>query len=262
MRVNILIIGDIVGHSGRAAVKELLPAIKSKYNIDFTIVNGENAAGGNGITPKVADELLGCGIDVITTGDHIWKNKDIIASLERDQRILRPANYPEGAPGKGFGVYTSYSGIKVGIINLQGRTFMQAIDCPFKSAAAALNEISPSTKIIIVDIHAEATSEKIAMGWYLDGKVSFVAGTHTHVPTRDARILPQGTAYLSDLGMAGAQDSVIGVDKEAVIKRFLTQLPVKFEPANENIWIHGAVVSVDSETGKAEDIKMISEFYK
>lgn len=260
--MNILLIGDIVGQPGREAVKELLPLLKEKHGIEFTIVNGENAAGGNGITPKIAEELFGYGADVITTGDHIWKTKEIISVLGQNQRILRPANYPDGAPGKGYGIYTTLKGTTVGVINLQGRVFMQAIDCPFKAVSKILDEIAAKTKIIIVDIHAEATSEKMAMGWFLDGKVSFVAGTHTHIPTRDARILPQGTAYLTDLGMAGSQDSVIGVSKEAVMQRFLTQLPVRFEPAKENVWIHGAIVSVDPETGMAKDIKMISEKHK
>lgn len=260
--MNILLIGDIVGEPGREAVRELLPRLKQENNIEFTIANGENAAGGNGLTPKIAEELFNCGVDVITSGDHIWKNKDVLKIIDQDPRILRPANYPQGAPGKGYSTYLTPVGNTISVINLLGRIFMQAIDCPFKTATRIINEISSKTNIIIVDIHAEATSEKIAMGWHLDGKVSSVVGTHTHVPTRDARILPQGTAFLTDLGMVGSQDSVIGVNKEAVIRRFLTQLPTRFEPAKENIWLYGAIVSIDSDTGKAKDIKMISEFYK
>lgn len=260
--MNVLLIGDIIGQPGRDALKNLLPALKTKYQIGFTVVNGENAAGGNGITAKIAEEILGFGVDVITTGDHIWKNKDIIPLLEKDERILRPANYPEGTPGKGYGVYLSSSGHSIAVINLLGRIFMQAIDCPFKSVSRILNDIRDKTKNIIVDIHAEATSEKIAMGWFIDGKVSCVAGTHTHVPTRDARILGQGTAFITDLGMAGSIDSVIGVNKDAVIRRFLTQLPVRFEPAKENIWLYGAAVKINPETGRAEDITMISEVFK
>jgi metallophosphoesterase (TIGR00282 family) len=260
--MNILLIGDIIGQPGRDALKDLLPLLKNKYDIEFTVVNGENSAGGNGITLKTAEEIFSSGADVITSGDHIWKNKDILTVLEKDQRVLRPANYPEGAPGKGFAIYTTMTGNKVAVINLLGRVFMQAIDCPFKIVTKIMNEISPKTRNIIVDIHAEATSEKIAMGWYLDGKVSCVVGTHTHVPTRDARILPQGTAYLTDLGMAGSQNSVIGVNKEAVLQRFITQLPVKFEPAKEDVWIHGAVVNIDPSSGIAKEIKMISEKHR
>lgn len=260
--MNILLIGDIVGEPGREAVRELLPRLKKENNIEFTVVNGENAAGGNGLTPKIAEELFNNGVDVITSGDHIWKNKEILKVLDQDPRILRPANYPSGAPGRGYSTYLSSVGNTVGVINLLGRVFMQPMDCPFKAVTRIITEISVKTKIIILDFHAEATSEKIAMGWYLDGKASFVAGTHTHVPTRDARILPQGTAYLTDLGMAGSQDSVIGVNREAVLHRFLTQLPARFEPAKENIWMHGAFVSIDPDTGRAKDIKMISEYYK
>lgn len=260
--MNILLIGDIIGQPGRDAIRELLPRLRKDNNIEFTIANGENAAGGNGLTPKVSEELFSCGIDVITSGDHIWKNKEILKIIDQDPRILRPANYPAGAPGRGYSVYLTSIGNSVAVINLMGRVFMQAIDCPFKVVSRIINEISTKTPVIIVDFHAEATSEKIAMGWHLDGKASCVAGTHTHVPTRDARLLPQGTAYLTDLGMVGSQDSVIGVNKDAVLRRFLTQLPTRFEPAKENIWLYGAIVSVDPDTGKAKDIKMVSEFYK
>lgn len=260
--MNILLIGDIIGEPGREAIRELLPRLRKDYNLEFIVANGENAAGGNGLTPKIAEELFGYGVDVITSGDHIWKNKDILKVLDQDTRILRPGNYPSGAPGRGYSVYLTSVGNTIAVINLMGRVFMQAIDCPFKAVSRIINELSVKAKIIVVDFHAEATSEKIAMGWHLDGKASFVAGTHTHVPTRDARILPQGTAYLTDLGMVGSQDSVIGVNKEAVLRRFLTQLPARFEPARENIWLFGAVVSIDPDTGKARDIKMVSEFYK
>lgn len=260
--MNILLIGDIIGEPGREAIRELLPRLRKDHNLEFIVANGENAAGGNGITPTVAEELFSYGVDVITSGDHIWKNKEILKVLDQDPRILRPSNYPAGAPGKGYSVYLTSVGNTIAVINLMGRVFMQAIDCPFKTASRIINELSTKAKIIIVDFHAEATSEKIAMGWHLDGKVSCVAGTHTHVPTRDARILPQGTAYLTDLGMAGSQDSVIGVNKDAVLHRFLTQLPTRFEPARENIWLYGAIVSIDPDTGRAKDIKMVSEYYK
>lgn len=260
--MNILLIGDIVGEPGRDAIKHLLPQIKKDHNIDFTIANGENSAGGNGITPKIAEFLFNCGIDVITSGDHIWKNREIVKVLDMDSRILRPANYPSGAPGKGYSVYLTNKGDTIAVINLLGRVFMQPIDCPFKSVSRILNEISEKTKNIIIDFHAEATSEKVAMGWHVNGKVSCLAGTHTHVPTRDAKILPNGTAYLTDLGMVGSQDSVIGVDKEAVLNRFLTQLPTRFEPAKENIWLFGAVISINPDTGKATNIKTIDVYYK
>jgi metallophosphoesterase (TIGR00282 family) len=236
--------------------------MKIKYDIEFTVVNGENSAGGNGITPKTAEDMFNSGADALTSGDHIWKNKDIFPVMEKDPRILRPANYPDGAPGKGYSIYTTMRGNKIAVINLLGRVFMQAIDCPFKVVTKILNEISSKTRNIIVDMHAEATSEKVAMGWHLDGKVSCVVGTHTHIPTRDGRILPNGTAYLTDLGMAGSQDSVIGVSKEAVLQRFITQLPVRFEPAKDNVWIHGAVVSIDPDTGISKEIQMISEKQK
>lgn len=257
--MNILFIGDIIGQPGRNAIKELLPRLKEAHNIEFTIANGENAAGGNGLTPKVSEELFSCGIDVLTSGDHIWKNKEILKVLDQDPRILRPANYPGGAPGRGYEVFLTNVGNKVGIINLMGRVFMAPLDCPFKSATRIVNELSSRTPIILVDFHAEATSEKIAMGWHLDGKVSCVVGTHTHVATRDYRILPQGTAYTTDLGMVGSIDSVIGVQKDAVLRRFLTQMPTRFEPAKENVWLYGIIVSIDTLTGKATGIKPVDE---
>ncbi len=260
--MNVLLIGDIVGQPGRETIRELLPGLKEKNQIEFIIANGENAAGGNGITPKIAEQLFDYGVNVITTGDHIWKNKEILRIIDKEPRVLRPANYPAGAPGNGYSLYLTPSGHTVGVINLMGRVFMQAIDCPFKEASRIIDEISLKTSIIFVDFHAEATSEKIAMGWHLDGKVSGIAGTHTHVPTRDARILPQGTAFITDLGMAGSMDSVIGVDREPVLRRFLTQLPVRFEPAKENLWLHGVIMKINTDTGLADEIKMISEYFK
>jgi len=257
--MNILLIGDIFGQTGRNAVRGLLPKLKKDNNIEFTVANGENSAGGSGITQKIADELFSYGVDVITSGDHIWKNRDILKIIDRDSRILRPANYPNGAPGKGYGIFITNVGNKVGVINLMGRVFMAPLDCPFKAASKIVTELSGKTPIIIVDFHAEATSEKKAMGWYLDGKVSCVAGTHTHVPTRDYRILPQGTGYITDLGMAGSQDSVIGVQTEPALRRFLTQMPARFEPARENVWLYGIIISINPDTGRAENIKPISE---
>ena len=260
--MNVLLIGDIIGQPGREVIKELLPGLKEKNQIEITIANGENAAGGNGITPRIAEQLFDCGIDVITSGDHIWKNKEILKIIDKEPRVLRPANYPAGAPGKGYSLYLTPSGHTIGVINLMGRVFMQAIDCPFKEVSRIAKEISFNTPIIFVDFHAEATSEKIAMGWHLDGKVSGIIGTHTHVPTRDARILPRGTAYITDLGMVGSMNSVIGVNKEAVLHRFLTQLPTRFEPAKENLWLYGVIITVNPDTGRATEIKMISEYFK
>lgn len=257
--MRILFIGDIVGEPGRRAIKELVPRITKKEKIDFIIANGENAAGGSGITPMLVDELLGYGIDVITSGDHIWKRKEIVERLNEDARILRPANYPRESPGFGSTVIASKSGVEVGVINLQGRVFMQAIECPFRSAKAEVEKLKNKTRIIIVDIHAEATSEKIAMGWFLDGSVSAIIGTHTHVQTADEKILPKGTAFLTDAGMTGPFDSVIGRNKEQILTRFISQLPTKFEMAESDIQLHGAVIDIDEKTGLANSIKRVQE---
>ena len=257
--MKILLIGDIVGEPGRKAIGDLVPRLRENHQLEYIIANGENAAGGNGLTPKIAEQLFSYGVDVITSGDHIWKNKEVLKVLDLEPRILRPANYPAGAPGKGYQVLQTPGGLKVGIINLLGRVFISTIDCPFRAVDHILNEISRDTKIIIVDFHAEATSEKIAMGWHLDGRVSCLAGTHTHVPTRDSRILPGGTAYITDLGMVGSRNSVIGVSKEAVLKRFLTQLPQRFQPAKDDMLLSGIIVTIDPETGKASEIVPIDE---
>lgn len=258
----ILFIGDIVGEPGRRAIKELLPKIVKREKIDFVIANGENAAGGSGITPMLVDELLGYGVDVITSGDHIWKRKEIVERLNEDTRILRPANYPRESPGFGSTVITSKSGTDVGVINIQGRVFMQAIECPFRTAKAEVDKLKNKTRIIIVDIHAEATSEKMALGWFLDGLVSAIIGTHTHVQTADEKILPQGTAFLTDAGMTGPFDSVIGRNKEQILTRFISQLPTRFEMAEGDIQLHGAIIDVDEKTGKANAIKRIQEKLK
>jgi len=260
--MNILFIGDVVGSPGRKAVTTLLPELRKEYALDFVIVNAENAAGGSGITEAVAQELFACGADVLTSGDHIWKKKDIFDLIHREQRILRPLNFPSGAPGCGWGVFTSASGKKVAVACLLGRVFLDPIDCPFKAAMQALETISRQTNIIIVDIHAEATSEKVALGWYLQGKVSAVLGTHTHIQTADERILPQGTAYLTDVGMTGPYDSVIGRRVEDVLERFLSCVPVRFEVAENNVMLCGAVVAVDEQTGKATAITRIQRKFE
>ena len=257
--MNILFIGDIVGEPGRRAIEELLPGIKKANDVEFVIGNAENVAGGSGVTPSLADELFNHGLDVITSGDHIWKRKEIIDRIESDMRILRPANYPSGAPGSGSTVIKSESGTDVGVINLMGRVFMQPLECPFKVVQEEINKIKNRARVIIVDMHAEATSEKIALGWYLDGQVSAVIGTHTHVQTADEKILPNGTAFLSDAGMTGPYDGVIGRKKEQILVRFLTQMPMKFEMAEGDIQLHGVVIDVDDKTGKANSIKRIQK---
>ena len=257
--MKILFIGDITGEPGRRAIKELIPKIKKKEKVEFVIANAENVAGGSGVTPSLADELFESGIDVLTSGDHIWKRKDIFDYLGSTKRLLRPANYPTQAPGIGSTVVKSESGTNIGIINLVGRVFMQAVECPFRVAKEEVEKLKDKTRMIIVDIHAEATSEKIALGWYLDGLVSAVIGTHTHVQTADEKILPQGTAFISDAGMTGPFDSVIGRKKEQILSRFITQLPMKFEMAEGDIRLNGVVVDIDEKTGKANSIKRIQE---
>ena len=256
--MKILFIGDVVGSPGRFAIKTLLPALKKEFGLDFVVANAENAAGGSGITLSVADDLFASGVDALTSGDHIWKKKEIFELISRENRILRPANYPPGAPGSGYGIFKARSAeLKIGVINVNGRVFMQPLDCPFRAVSEAREKLIKETNIIIVDIHAEATSVKTAMGWYLDGKVSAVLGTHTHIQTADERILPQGTAYLTDAGMTGPYDSVIGRDIPSVIERFLTSIPAKFDVATENIQLQGAVVDVNESTGKARTITRI-----
>ncbi len=257
--MKILFIGDIVGSPGRKAACKLISEIKNREKINFVIANAENAAGGSGLTPRITEELLSYKIDVLTSGDHIWKKKEIIQMLDEEKRLLRPANYPKGAPGMGWGVYSVGNKYKVGVINLVGRVFMQSVECPFRAGRSIVEEIKSKTPIILIDMHAEATSEKIALAWYLDGMVSAILGTHTHVQTADERIYPKGTAFISDLGMTGPHDSVIGRKVEQILTRFITQLPTRFEMAEENIQLNGVVVTIDEETGRALEIKRISE---
>ncbi|MFC1807499.1 TIGR00282 family metallophosphoesterase [Candidatus Omnitrophota bacterium] len=255
--MRVLLIGDITGSPGRKIVKSKIKELQKPEGIDFIIANAENAAGGSGVTEPIAEELFSYGIDVITTGDHIWKKKEVAEYISGEARLLRPANYPPEAPGFGCGVFKTKSGVEVGVINLLGRVFMEPIECPFRKAAECIKKIKEKTSLIFVDFHAEATSEKIAMGWYLDGKVSCVFGTHTHVQTADEKILPKGSAYITDLGMAGPFDSVIGRKKEQILERFITQMPVRFQMAEENVQMHGAIVDVDEKTRKATAIKRI-----
>jgi 2',3'-cyclic-nucleotide 2'-phosphodiesterase len=255
--LRVLFIGDIVGSPGRDAVKALVPSLREEYRLDFVIANAENAAAGSGIIPRLADELFDAGVDVLTSGDHIWKKAEILEVIDKDPRILRPANFPSVAPGKGTGVYLSREGKKLGVVNVQGRVFMEALECPFKAALAAAEALKTQTRCIVVDMHAEATSEKVAMGWLLDGKVSAVLGSHTHIQTADEKILPLGTAYLSDAGMTGPYRSVIGREIEPVLSKFLSGVPKKFEVAREDVQLHGAVVEISPETGNAVSIVRI-----
>jgi len=254
--MNILCIGDIVGRPGREAVAYALPKIKKEHGIDFVIANAENASGGSGLIPKNADEILSFGVDVMTMGDHVWDKPEIYPYLQEHQdRIIRPANFPEGTPGVGWTITRAANGIKVGVINLLGRTFMRYnVSCPFRMLENVITEIKDEVSVIIVDMHAETTSEKVAMGHFSDGKVSLVYGTHTHIQTADEKILPLKTAYITDLGMSGPYDSVIGQDKTKIITRFLTSMPNKFEVAQSPATVHGVIVKVDSNTGRAEGI--------
>jgi metallophosphoesterase (TIGR00282 family) len=254
--MNILCIGDIVGNPGREVLAWALPKIKKEQGLDFVVANAENASGGSGLIPKNANEILSFGVDVITMGDHVWNKPEIFPYLqEHQQKIVRPANFPEGAPGVGWTIATASNGVLVGVINILGRTFMRYnVLCPFLTLEAIVAKIKEQTPVIIVDIHAEATSEKVALGHFADGKVSLVFGTHTHIQTADERILPQGTAYITDLGMSGPDDSVIGQDKAKIIARFLTSMPHKFEVAKTAGILQGAIIKVDPKTGKAKGI--------
>jgi len=255
--INVLFIADIVGKPGLEITTKMLPGLKEKYHIDFCIANGENGCEGKGLTEKIARQYFGIGIDVITSGNHIWYNWDIFDSLKTNPRILRPLNYPDGNHGHGSTVVEIRDNLKIAVLNLQGRTFMFPIECPFRKGAEEVKRLRRETNMIIVDFHAEATAEKIALGWHLDGKVSAVLGTHTHVPTADERILPNGTAYMTDVGMTGPIDSVIGLKKELAIKRFMHQTPVRYKPAEENLQLCSTVVSIDEETGKATNIQRV-----
>jgi metallophosphoesterase (TIGR00282 family) len=256
--MRILFIGDIVGRPGRQLVRTGLAALISRHAIDFVIANGENAAAGFGITREIGDELLDLGVDVVTSGNHIWDKKEALDYIGTEPRLLRPANYPAGVPGNGSYVARARNGHSVGVINAMGRVFMLQIDDPFAIVLREIEAICQRTRIIFVDFHAEATSEKIAMGWHLDGRVTAVVGTHTHVQTADERVLPKGTAYLTDAGMTGPHDSIIGVEVEPALGRFLTGLPARFETATANPRLNAVVVDADEATGKATDIERLS----
>ncbi len=252
--MRILFIGDIVGAPGRRIVVERLEDIIANEQADLVIANGENSASGFGITPRLTEELLSIGIEVLSGGNHIWDRKEILDFIPREPRLLRPANFPAASPGRGLFRGTSRQGIPYAVLCLQGRIFMASNEDPFSTADRELASLDPETKVILVDIHAEATSEKQAMGWHLDGRVSAVVGTHTHVPTADERILPNGTAYITDVGMTGPHDSVIGMEKGAIIKRFLDGLPARFEVATGDIQMNAVFIEVDSLSGRAVSI--------
>jgi len=270
--VKLLFIGDIVGQPGRRAVAELLPKLRQEHRLDFVIANGENSAGGSGITPKTAGEIFAAGVDVITSGDHLWDQKEVMELLANEKRFLRPLNYPPGTPGQGSGVFSCSvrpvaersshkldATVQIAVLNAQGRTFMADLENPFHAARAEVERLRRQTKIIFVDFHAEATSEKIALARMLDGQVSAVVGTHTHVQTADEQIFPGGTAYLSDAGFTGPHESVLGREIEPVIRRFLTNMPQRFEVAKDRVLLHGAVIEIDDATGKALKIQRVSE---
>jgi hypothetical protein len=257
--VKVLFVGDIIGSPGRDAVHKLLPSLVQSQEIEFVIANAENAAGGKGLTPGVARDLFASGIHVLTNGNHVWHNKEVLEIFGRDERVLRPANLPQGVgvPGHGSGVYTLSSGVKIGVLNLIGRVFMHPYDCPFRVGRQEVERLRRETPIIVVDFHAEATSEKIALSWYLDGEVSAVIGTHTHVATADERVSEQGTAFQTDAGMTGPFDSVIGVRKEPVIEAMIKLMPVRHVPAKRDIRLCGLIVEVDVITGRAKRVERV-----
>src|SRR6266702_7327842 len=254
--MNILMVGDVYGEPGRQAITKLVPRLRQEHAIDFCVVNVENAAGGFGVTAPIARQILEAGADVMTSGNHIWDKREIVEYITRENLLLRPANFPAGTPGAGH-VTIKCGPHKIAVLNLMGRVFMLPIDCPFRKADEVLPELRKETPIVLVDMHCEATSESLAMGWHLDGRVSAVVGTHSHVQTADERILPGGTAYVTDLGLTGPIDSVIGVEKELAIQRFLTGMPNRFEPAKGRARLQGAVIRIDAETGRASGIERL-----
>lgn len=261
--MRILFVGDIFGRPGRTIARQRVPELVAEHGIDLVIANAENAAAGFGLTPPLAEELMDIGIQVLTTGNHIWDKKEIIEYLNSAdnnpyspaRRVLRPANYPAGSPGHGLYEGRTAAGVPYAVLNLQGRVFMQNIDDPFQVADQLLNKVE--AKVVLVDFHAEATSEKVALGWYLDGRATAVLGTHTHIPTADERLLPRGTAYQTDVGMTGPYDSIIGVEKELVLHRFLTSMPSRFEPAHGDVRLCAVVIECDETTGRASSIERL-----
>jgi metallophosphoesterase (TIGR00282 family) len=255
--MKILFVADIFGLAGKRVLAEALPAFLKAEGIDACVANGENLAGGRGVTRNLLKKIRHFGVQVVTSGNHIWDNADGLACLDADPYLLRPLNYPPGNPGKGSAVYTLKDGRTFGVLNLQGRTFMYPIDCPFRTGLAEINKLRTKTDIVLVDFHAEATSEKVAAGLYFDGKATAVVGTHTHVQTADERVLPKGTAYITDTGMTGPHYSIIGMKKEPVLRKFLYEIPVRFEPADESLFLNGVVIEADDSTGKALSIQRV-----
>lgn len=256
--MRILFVGDVVGKPGRDAVRRLLPELRRQHGVDFAVVNIENAAGGFGFTPEIAREILDAGADCMTTGNHVWKKREAYSYIDSEPRVLRPANYPEGAPGRGYGLYVA-GGRQIGVANLMGRVFMEPLCCPFRAFDEMWERIRDEVNVLLVDFHAETTSEKQALGWYVDGRASAVIGTHTHVQTADERILPGGTAYLTDVGMTGPINGVLGVDTGLVIEKFLTQMPVRFELARGPSLLMAALLDLDDSTGRARRILRLQE---
>jgi metallophosphoesterase (TIGR00282 family) len=257
--VKLLFIADIVGQPGRRAVAELVPRLRQRHGLNLVIANGENAAGGSGITPRTAEEIFSAGVDIITSGDHLWDQKEIMDLLENERRFVRPLNYPPGTPGQGSTLFQAEGLPAVAVINLQGRTFMAALENPFHSVLAEVERLRQTTKLIFVDFHAEATSEKIALARMLDGRVSAVIGTHTHVQTADEQIFPGGTAFLCDGGFTGPHESVIGRQIEPIIRRFMSNMPQRFDVAKGRVLLQGAVVELDDATGRGVRIERVSE---
>jgi metallophosphoesterase (TIGR00282 family) len=259
--LKLLFLGDVFGKPGRQAVQRLVPRLIAREKLDVVVANAENAASGLGVTPENALELLAAEVDLLTSGNHIWAKREIVPYLDAPSaRLIRPANYPAGTPGRGRAVVTTPDGRRLGVVNIEGRVFMRPLEDPFRVALQEVNTLkAEGVTAILVDMHCEATSEKNAMGWYLDGKVSAVLGTHTHVQTADARVLPGGTAFITDVGMCGPWESIIGVKKELAIERFLTSRPVSFEPAKRDVWLQGAIVDIDDATGRARSIVRVQE---
>lgn len=255
--MRVLFIGDIVGKPGRMAVRALLPNLTEKYKIDFVVANGENIAGGFGLTEALVTDLFKTGVHVVTTGNHVWDKKEIIPYVGKENRLIRPINYPPGVPGFGSIIFSLSQNLKVAVMNVAGRVFMNSLDCPFRTAKAELENLSRETNIILIDFHAEATSEKIAFGHFVDGKASAVIGTHTHVQTADEAILPKGTAYITDVGMTGPTNSIIGVEINQVIHRFLTGMPVRFETGQGEAVLSAVVIEINKETGRATAIQRL-----
>ena len=255
--MNILFVGDVFGRPGRECVKKLVPKIRQEFSIDFVVINAENSAGGLGATPDTLRELVNAGAHAMTMGNHTWRKKELIRAIDQFQTLIRPANYPKSAPGKGSVVVTGAKGARLGVLNLIGRVYMDPVDCPFERGAEEVERLRKEADAVLVDFHAEATAEKVAMGWHLDGKASAVVGTHTHVQTADERILPKGTAYITDVGMTGPQDSVIGVRVDIIVPKFLDGLPREFEAAKERPALCGVVINLDEACGKARGIQRV-----